>query len=123
MSLLPSRPAARHLRRHDDDRSTLRTALSRLLGSLDRLAVANLAVQALFGEGGFLPWTDGPAGVDSTPTDGAASDDEGDDGTPEPDEGTAEDGDGNGDGDGAELTPTTPPLTGRAAETRTLRMT
>jgi hypothetical protein len=39
----------------EDDRSTLRTALSRLLGSLGILAVASLAVQALFGEGGFLP--------------------------------------------------------------------
>jgi len=39
----------------EDQGSTLRTALSRLLGALGVLAAASLAVQALFGDG--LPWS------------------------------------------------------------------
>ncbi|MFB6083973.1 MAG: ArsR/SmtB family transcription factor [Halorientalis sp.] len=38
----------------DDDESTLRNALSRFLGSLGIVALASLAIQAAFGDGGFL---------------------------------------------------------------------
>ena len=52
----------------DGGESTLRSALSRLLGSVGVLAVASLAVQALVGEGGLL---DAP--VETGGTGGAAS--------------------------------------------------
>ncbi|SDF35863.1 ArsR/SmtB family transcription factor [Halorientalis regularis] len=38
----------------DDDKSTLRSALSRFLGSLGILGIASLAIQAAVGDGGFL---------------------------------------------------------------------
>ena len=51
----------------EEQGSTLRTALSRLLGALGVLAVASLAVQALFDDG--LPWesTTGPSGDAGAP--------------------------------------------------------
>ncbi len=38
----------------DDDKSTLRSALSRFLGSLGIIGIASLAIQAAVGNGGFL---------------------------------------------------------------------
>lgn len=73
-----------------DEGSMLRTALKRLVGALGALAVASLAVQALFGQADLLG-----GGADSAPpaADGAA----GGDGADAVDDG----GDGGGDGGGA----------------------
>ncbi|WP_299267001.1 ArsR/SmtB family transcription factor [Halorientalis sp.] len=51
----------------DDDKSTLRTALSRFLGSLGLIGIASLAIQAAVGTGGFLNPTGSrsPGGADS----------------------------------------------------------
>ncbi len=76
----------------DEGESTLRSALSRLLGSVGVLAVASLAVQALVGEGGLLG---PPAG-----TGGGG------------DAGTA----GGGEAGGAEATPTPTPEPEATAE-------
>jgi len=43
---------------NESEGSTLRTALSRLLGALGILAVASLAVQTLYGENATPPWQD-----------------------------------------------------------------
>ncbi len=75
----------------DEGESTLRSALSRLLGSVGVLAVASLAVQALVGEGGLL----GPP-TETGGTGGAVGDGGGDG-----DGGGAAGGDGDGGGDGA----------------------
>jgi DNA-binding transcriptional ArsR family regulator len=51
----------------DDDKSTLRSALSRFLGSLGIIGLASLAIQAAVGNGGFLNPTGSraPAGSES----------------------------------------------------------
>jgi DNA-binding transcriptional ArsR family regulator len=54
----------------DEGESTLRSALSRLLGSVGVLAVASLAVQALVGEGGLL---DSPTGAGGAGAGGAGA--------------------------------------------------
>lgn len=58
----------------DEGESTLRSALSRLLGAVGVLAVASLAVQALVGEGGLL---DGPVETGGAGGGGAGADDRG----------------------------------------------
>jgi DNA-binding transcriptional ArsR family regulator len=71
-----------------DEGSMLRTALKRLVGALGALAVASLAVQALFGQADLLgggadsaaPAADGGAGGDAGGGDGAEAVDGGDGG-------------------------------------------
>jgi len=54
----------------EEGKSTLRSALSRLLGAVSVLAGASLVIQSVFGEGGLVPWSgvpsdrggDGPSG-------------------------------------------------------------
>jgi DNA-binding transcriptional ArsR family regulator len=92
----------------DDGESTLRSALSRLLGSVGVLAVASLAVQALVGEGGLL---DSPTGADGTGAGGgggagAAGGGNGGDGGAAPNGGDAAAAD-----DAAGATPTPEPAT------------
>ena len=86
----------------DEGESTLRSALSRLLGSVGVLAVASLAVQALVGEGGLLgpPTETGGTGGGA----GAAGGDGGGDGA-----GAAGGGDAAAAEDAAEATPTPEP--------------
>ncbi|WP_436936281.1 ArsR/SmtB family transcription factor [Halovenus marina] len=63
-----------------EEESTLRTALSRLLGPVSLLGIASLAIQSTFG-GSLLPFGDGDGGSDPgaasdpTPAGGAASGD------------------------------------------------
>jgi hypothetical protein len=82
----------------DDDKSTLRSALSRFLGSLGIVALGSLAIQATVGDGGFLNPTGSrsPGGSES----GAAPVGGNDTGTatptPEPEEPRATDGGGGG---------------------------
>ena len=84
----------------DEGESTLRSALSRLLGSVGVLAVASLAVQALVGEGGLLGPPAGTAGGSDAGTAGGG------------DAGTA----GGGEAGGAEATPTPTPEPEATAE-------
>jgi DNA-binding transcriptional ArsR family regulator len=84
----------------DEGESTLRSALSRLLGSVGVLAVASLAVQALVGEGGLL---DSPTGAGGA---GAAGGGSGGDGGAAPNGGDAAAAE-----DAAGATPTPEPAT------------
>jgi DNA-binding transcriptional ArsR family regulator len=77
----------------DEGESTLRSALSRLLGAVGALAVVSLAVQALFGRGSLLPSLGAGGG------DGAGLEAGGGDG--------GGDGGGSGGGDGAAIADTT----------------
>jgi len=55
----------------ESEGSTLRTALSRLVGAVGLLAVASLAVQSAFGDGAVLPWVDdGPEATGDAGGDG-----------------------------------------------------
>lgn len=59
----------------EDDESALRTALSRLLGSVGLLALGSVAIQSLFGDQ-LLPFTGSPDGAPADGEDAAPPDDE-----------------------------------------------
>ncbi|AQL42477.1 hypothetical protein BV210_07025 [Halorientalis sp. IM1011] len=81
---------------NDDDRSSLRTALSRFLGSLGIVGIASLAIQAAIGNGGFLNPTGSQSPTDSDPAAGPAAGNATDSPTPSG-------GSGNGTGDGGDI--------------------
>jgi DNA-binding transcriptional ArsR family regulator len=87
----------------DDDKSTLRSALSRFLGSLGIIGIASLAIQAAVGNGGFLTPTGSrsPAGSDSGGAPVAGN--ETATPTPEPEEPRATDSDGGGGMEAADV--------------------
>jgi len=100
----------------DGGESTLRSALSRLLGSVGVLAVASLAVQALVGEGGLLDAPTGGGGAGGATGGGAGAAGGGDGGGGAA--GAADGGDGGGEApnggdaaatDGGAATPTPEP--------------
>lgn len=82
--------------------STIRTALSRLLGAVGILGIASFLVQAVFQDG--APWAeDGAVTVDGTTDDGGTAPEETDEATAGGDGGDAEPGDSEGDEAGGEI--------------------